>query len=83
MTHLDLSKYRKSSAGTTVDETEENLEVIRDYSFLGHLLLWTMGTTVYPIEIKFKCKKTGEVFETLSRKEDFERLDHYMLYHRR
>lgn len=83
MTRLDLTKYKQSSLGTTVDDTDEKLEIRRSYSFWDQTLLWTIGITRYPQKIEFICIESGEVFETLTKENDFKRMEHYMLYHRR
>jgi len=83
MSKLDLSQFKQSSIGTTVDDTDDNILIKRKYSFWDQTLLWTIGITRYPQKIEFICIKSGETFETLTKEKDFERMKHYMLYHRR
>lgn len=75
--HLDLSLYKKSSIGTSVDESEEKVQRSFEYSSFDHFLLWFFGVTRYPKKISFTCIETGEVFEELK---DKKLIEHYMIY---
>tara|TARA_B100001971_G_scaffold84647_1_gene78230 strand:- start:342962 stop:343213 length:252 start_codon:yes stop_codon:yes gene_type:complete len=77
--HLDLSLFKTSSVGTTVDSPESDLDVNMEYSGVGWFFITIMGTSQNPIRIEFKCLKTGEIFETLT---DKELIKHYMTYRR-
>lgn len=77
---LDLSKFKKSSIGTTVESDLESLKI--DYSFtrIGWFFITFFGTTQTPTSIKFTCLKSGEVFECLT---DKELIKYFMLYTRK
>lgn len=77
---LDITRFNKSSVGTDVNATEEDLQVDYKYSFIAWFFVTWFGTTRMPYEISFTCKKTNEVFDTIT---DKELIEHYMLYRRK
>lgn len=77
--YLDLSKFKQSSAGTTVDSSPDEVKIEFDYSKTGWFFITIMGTTWHPKKITFTCLKTGEVFETLTNPK---LIQYYMTYRR-
>lgn len=76
---IDLSKFKVSSVGTNVDSPDSELEVELKYSGIAWFFVTWFGTTRMPYEIIFKCKKSQEVFETLT---DEKLIEHYMTFRR-
>ncbi len=77
---LDLSKFKTSSAGTTVESDEALLDIKYTFSKVGWFFITFFGTTQTPKEISFTCKQTSEEFEVLT---DKKLIVYYMLYTRR
>ncbi len=75
--HLDSERFKKSSAGTNITSPDSDLEIIENYTWIGWFMITWFGTSQNPIYIGFKCKKTGELFEELTSKED---IKYFMLY---
>lgn len=76
---VDIALYKTSSAGTHVDCSDEELEVVCKYSKASWIFITFFGTTRMPYQIDFYCKKTGELFESVA---DKKRIEHFMLYRR-
>lgn len=74
---LDLSKFKASSVGTTVDSPPDKLKIDFDYSTTGWFFITIMGTTWHPKKVTFTCLQSGEVFETLT---DSHLIQYYMTY---
>ena len=77
---LDISKYKKSSIGTTVDSDESQVKLDYKYSGMAWFFVTWFGTTRMPYEIKFTCLETKEEFEILT---DKGLIEHYMLYRKK
>ena len=77
---LDLSHFKTSSIGTTVESGDDELSVDYNFSSIGWLFITFFGTTQTPTKITFTCKKSEEVFEVLM---DKEKIKYYMLYMKR
>lgn len=77
---LDLSLFKTSSVGTTVDSYEDEVQIDYDFSWISWLFITCLGTTRLPRAIKFTCKKTGEVFEVVT---DEKRIKHFMRFRRK
>ncbi len=75
--YLDGDLYKKSSVGTSIASSEDELDIEVKYSWFGWFMLTWFGTTQNPYYIAFICKKTGEKFEEFTKKKDIE---YYMLY---
>ena len=65
---LDLSKFKTSSAGTTVDSPISQMKAQMSYSSLSWFFITFFGTTRIPEKIVFTCLKTNEVFEEITDK---------------
>lgn len=77
--YLDLSKFKQSTIGTTVDSSPEKLQIDFDYSTTGWFFITIMGTTWHPKKVTFTCLESGEVFETLT---DSSLIRYFMTYRR-
>lgn len=65
---LDISKFKTSSVGTTVDSPINEMKVEMSYSGLSWFFITFFGTTRIPEKVVFTCLKTNEVFEEISDK---------------
>lgn len=74
---LDLTKFKTSSIGTTVDSSDKDLSVDIEYSSVSWFFITFFGTTRVPKEINFTCIKTNERFESIK---DKKLMVHYMTY---
>jgi hypothetical protein len=77
---LDLSKYKNSSIGTSVDSDGSKVKSNYKYSGIAWFFVTWFGTTRLPYEISFTCVETKEVFEILTEKD---LIEHYMLYRKK
>jgi len=77
---LDLTKFKASSLGTTVDSDINELDIEYKYSWAGWFFINIIGTTQVPKSIMFKCKKSNKIFETLT---DKDLISHYIFYSKR
>lgn len=77
---IDLSLYKTSSVGTTVNSHEDEVKIEYNFSWISWLFITCLGTTRMPRSIKFICKKTGENFEFVT---DEARIWHFMKYRRK
>lgn len=75
--YLDLSKFKQSSIGTTVESELTDLKIEYKFSWIGWFFLTFFGTTQTPTSISFTCLKSGELFEHLKSKD---LIKYYMLY---
>jgi len=80
MAKIDLTKYKSSPAGKTVDSSEDEVLVKEKYTPFSWFLFNIWGTTRMPYEVNFYCKESGEWFEKLT---DPELIRHYILYRRK
>jgi hypothetical protein len=70
MNEFDVTKFKKSSAGTTIMSPETVVLVDEKYSGLSWFFLYFFGTSQNPYHISFTCKKTNEMFCVMEAKED-------------
>ena len=77
---IDLSLFKTSRVGTTVDSHEDEVKIDYEFSWISWLFITCLGTTRMPRSIKFTCKKTQEVFEVVT---DEKRIRHFMTYRRK
>ncbi len=77
---VDIERFKKSSIGTHVDSDEDELKVDFKYSGVSWFFITFFGTTRMPYQIDFYCKKTEELFESIT---DQERIQHYMTLRRK
>lgn len=76
---INIELFKKSSLGTHVDSESDDLKVECKYSKTSWFFITFMGTTRMPYQIDFTCKKTGELFESVT---DKELIEHFMKYRR-
>lgn len=79
-THLDLSLFKKSSIGTTVEADIDEVEIDYDYTGVAWFFITFFGTTQHPKKIVFTCKSTQEKFETLT---DKKLIKHFLFYRKK
>lgn len=77
---VNIDLFNKSSIGTHVDCDDSELEVKFHYSKTAWVFITFFGTTRMPYQIDFRCRKTGEVFESVK---DPQLIQHYMRFRRR
>ena len=75
---LDLTKFKTSSIGTTVDSIDL-VDIDFKYTWIGWFFITFFGTTRLPRKVSFTCKQTGELFEVL---ENQKLIEHFMLFRR-
>lgn len=74
---INISLFKSSSAGTTVDSKDDVLDVKMEYSSVSWFFITWFGTTRIPKKITFTCLKTNEVFEVLK---DKKLMEHYITF---
>lgn len=77
---LDISKYKKSSAGTNIESDDESLEVELKYTKTAWFFITFFGTTQTPYYVGFHCKRSNELFEEMT---DKKQIKQYMLYRKK
>lgn len=76
---VNATLFKSSSAGTHVDCGEDELDVRFKYTKTSWVFITFFGTTRMPFQIDFICKKSGELFESVT---DKDRIEHFMRFRR-
>ena len=77
MNKFDITKFNKSSVGTTVMSPEVEVKIYEKYTGLSWFFLYFFGTSQNPHYISFTCRETGEIFCEMESKEDIKK---FMLF---
>jgi hypothetical protein len=77
MNDFDITKYSKSSCGTTIMSPETEVKINEKYTGLSWFFLYFFGTSQNPYYLSFTCRKTNEVFCEMNSKSEIKQ---FMLF---